>query len=103
MTTKTAEQPMTHTPGEWKVTHKEGETYTDVNVDYFNIGTFWGSGDEEKSKANATLAAAAPDLLKALELIIKDLKENSGLDNSDIDYILTESGATRAIEKATNF
>ncbi len=52
--------------------------------------------------ANAKLISAAPDLLDALNKMIVELKRNSGLDLSDIEYILTRTGAKQAIKKATS-
>ena len=102
------------TKGEWEVRRPKGSNgfyYVEVTegLRKSNTATCYDphtlnlkDGDESEQKANAHLIASAPELLEALQWIINDVKTNSGLDESDIQYLLDESGAERAINKALN-
>jgi hypothetical protein len=62
----------THTPGPWKIEENLDQGNIDIRSDdiyRFYIAEVWGGMDAHK--ANAHLIAAAPDLLEALEALVK--------------------------------
>lgn len=69
------------TPGPWEVVedirYEDKESQYTAGFDIFNfdgtsvVGCEGISGDSEKERANAILIAAAPDLLEALENLLK--------------------------------
>lgn len=63
MTTKTAQ----FTPGPWSVKHDNEHDETLLQNEHTTIATVWRT--EPAYEANATLIAAAPELLEALRLI----------------------------------
>ena len=52
-----------------------------------------------EQEANAKLITNSPKLLKSLLYLVKEIKTNLGLTDSDIDYMLTESGANEVLNK----
>lgn len=72
----------THTPGNWHLTdrvhdHKDGQVwvvtvFADTNVEWGKIAAEAIAPTREMAIANARLIAAAPDLLAALQLVLRD-------------------------------
>jgi len=64
-----------HTPGTWFITpdttNKNGDYAVWTDDSPFSIATVHGSGNSQ-ALANAALIAAAPDLLAACELVLKN-------------------------------
>jgi biotin carboxylase len=87
---------MTHTPGPWEMTHSDPAEGFDV---------WWIAGNHEQveigsvaKEANARLIAAAPDLLKTLEMMV------TAFNQDHIDPMVafaTIEKARTAIAKAT--
>jgi hypothetical protein len=76
MTDKTSETQK-HTPGPWRAAHSDPAEGADVwwicagegNYEK-ELGSFVGGYPHDRNEANARLAAAAPDLLDALEAVL---------------------------------
>jgi len=60
---------------------------------------FYTPGDKKTGEANAKLIAAAPELLEALVKLIAQCKNE--LYGGDFDFVMEETGALKAIKKAT--
>ena len=90
------------TKGEWKITGT-GEQRTMINGT--SIDVWWNLSlcdvSEDEGKANAKLIAAAPDLLKALQVILKHKNAiNHYIDDNELYTAIEES--EQAINKALN-
>jgi len=93
-----------HTPGPWKV-DKELNSFRGQWLIAIDVGdrgrgmavaeTIGGTGDE---RANARLIAAAPDLLNALQAIVKSLADQD--DEGMIEHAQQMIDARAAIAKA---
>ena len=102
----------THTPGPWELeqvpTQSVGGSNTCYKIGPFNACIYddWTPREngisEEENKANAQLIAAAPELLEALDNLLKNYVD--GL--SDINFMITNmpivEQAQEAIKKATS-
>lgn len=69
-----------HTPGPWGPVEgcSEGGAY-EITLGIGSVATVWG--DCEESRANATLMAAAPELLEALKILrvqVGDYRDGDG-------------------------
>ena len=68
-----------HTPGPW-ILHEDGRSiYTDHTntAGMFSIAQGFSGNAPDMDRANLALAAAAPDLLAALEATYKHLRNNA--------------------------
>lgn len=68
-----------HIPGPW-ILHEDGRSiYTDHNntAGMFSIAQGFSGNDPAMDRANLALAAAAPDLLAALEATYRHLRSNA--------------------------
>lgn len=92
MATTTAQ----HTPGPWEVSDAPGKTRV-LGYDGISVCGIRDRGSQRLSHANASLIAAAPDLLDLAEAIVTaygDLITSSPIERHLLD------GARRAIAKA---
>lgn len=87
-----------HTPGPWTVGHvinpvqlRRPKVFSKTGPEFFLID----GPDEETAEANARLIAAAPDCLKALELILDDDRLMNAMKREQARAILD------AVRKAT--
>ena len=62
-----------HTPGPWTI-DSEGNLYGNIGIIRPYIGNLCDDYNDEQSKANARLIAAAPELLAALKCALADLE-----------------------------
>lgn len=80
--------------GEWS--RKTTKEYSDIYCNGTTIATYWNHmRNEEELEANAKLAAAAPELIEALEKI-KSMCDGNKDNENNIWHI-----ANKAINKAT--
>jgi len=91
-----------HTPGSWVVawakTHTKAEPY-DIHSASGERVLRWGSfikPGSERASANARLIAAAPDLLEALEYLLKYHRSGGHEGNHDTALLLAIAATTRA-------
>lgn len=82
-----------HTPGPWEITKAEREEYWIEDVHY-NVGPAIGI----KSIEDANLIAAAPDLLKALEILLAQVKPYTDGDGAAMYH--AQNIAAKAIKRA---
>ena len=90
------------TKGEWKIT---GTSEQRTMINGSSIDVWWNLSSsnvsEDEGKANAKLIAAAPDLLKALQVILKHKNAiNHYIDDNELYTAIEES--EQAINKALN-
>ena len=98
---------MKHTPGPWRInqyTNYEGfSVSSETDPEFGCIAERWENINNESRNesrlAHATLIAAAPDLLEALEQVDHALWSGAGLPNGIWDQICAD--AQNAIAKAT--
>lgn len=102
----------THTPGPWtarKIDYHVTIFTEAINYDNYQICEVWNGGPKEGNEelqkecnANADLIAAAPDLLKALEDLIEDIKSCSGgSDEFTLDQAMSlVDDAVKVVNKA---
>ena len=64
-----------HTPGPWRVVEDRVPSSLEVYAGKTAIAECWRRADVETEIANARLIAAAPDLLKALEFVIRGVPD----------------------------
>lgn len=64
-----------HTPGPWRVVEDRAPSSLEVYAGKTAIAECWRRADVETEIANARLIAAAPDLLKALEFVIRGVPD----------------------------
>lgn len=91
------------TKGKWQNTMKIGcginirikSEDTVVIADGYSFSS--GISDEE-AEANAKLISAAPELLEALQKCVENFKKE--LDGADFEYLMFETKALKAINKA---
>jgi hypothetical protein len=88
---------MTHTPGPWTY-DAEFEVIFGPSPDYDTVAATFFDRPEDECEANARLVAAAPQLLEALQSLLRDEK---ALDDDDPNLIKTREKARAAIAKAT--
>jgi len=63
-----------HTPGPWEVAYQDKNGQAVVKAEHIEVATCWHhsvGAIEEEMHANACLIAAAPDLLKALKVALR--------------------------------
>ena len=75
-----------HTPGPWPCIRLENENgpYATNYIAHIDCGVcmVWAPVGNSEREANARLIAAAPDLLAALELMVKEHRKQFGLDGA---------------------
>lgn len=91
MTTETK-----HTPGPWHVVEGRLPGSLEIFSNKTAVAELWRRADVQKEMANASLIAAAPELLEALSLIVESADKNQA---AIIDAFLV--AAKKAIAKAT--
>ena len=64
-----------HTPGPWRVVKDPTNLSLQVYGQTLALFECWRRSDEQTELANARLVAAAPDLLKALEFVIRGVPD----------------------------
>ena len=64
-----------HTPGPWRVVEDRVPSSLEVYAGKTAIAECWRRADVETEIANARLIAAAPDLLEALEFVIRGVPD----------------------------
>ena len=91
---------MKHTQGNWELKqHSQFANYKDIVVDGKCILSIANQrATDEEAEANAKLIAAAPELLEALQLLLKASYRSA----ESIIETPVEVMARKAIEKATN-
>lgn len=70
-----------HTPGPWKIGYKDGNEQLVIMNQHIEIATCWHhcvEAIEEEMQYNARLIAAAPELLKALKVVVEYIPEPDG-------------------------
>lgn len=90
-----------HSPAPWKV---ERECILDANGEYVAAGEWEGFMVPfvgENANDNAALAAAAPDLLKALETMLGQREGRINIDDRSV-WVAANDEARAAIAKARN-
>lgn len=100
-----------HAPGPWGVIRTGSETVVDANFGRKDIAIIVKRVDESATKANALLIAAAPDLLSALQELLRvadaysDAMREHGCGchelGSNADSVSASGMAHAAIAKAT--
>jgi hypothetical protein len=99
-----------HTPGPWQWSHNGASTHDTHcieisggdrigNVAYCQSYTGDGYDDRSETIANARLIAAAPELLEALQAIVKSLADHD--DEGMVEHAAQMVAARAAIAKAT--
>lgn len=97
MTQDTKIEAVGHTAGPWHYDEKHGWIYHQQAV----LTTYIIANMESGNEANARLIAAAPDLLKALKLmLLHSCVADAAPEDKDDDDHLAERLAYRAIAKA---
>ena len=84
-----------HTPAPWTVNPKAKTNIRHGNLTIANCSSTHDGSREEEEIANAKLIAAAPELLGALEELMKVYEQNGQLLSFDVNI------ARKAIKKAT--
>jgi hypothetical protein len=84
-----------HTPAPWTVNPKAKTNIRHGNLTIANCSSTHDGSREEEEIANAKLIAASPELLKALEELMKVYERNGQLLSFDVNI------ARNAIKKAT--
>jgi len=84
-----------HTPAPWEVNPRATRNVRHGNLTIANCSSSQDGSREEQEIANAKLIAAAPELLEALEELIKVYERNGQLLSFDVNI------ARKAIKKAT--
>jgi hypothetical protein len=87
----------THTPGPWK----EKRKLSIYSADDEPICAVFPAETEERSRADAHLIAAAPDLLAALKSCRSNMRILAKAAGSYAAFESTDKAAREAIEKAT--
>ena len=64
-----------HTPGPWRVVQDPTNLSLQVYGQTLALFECWRRSDEQTELANARLIAAAPDLLEALEFVIRGVPD----------------------------
>ena len=96
-----------HTPGPWRLDHSDDvelRNHVGISSESHSLlaQIVWKMDDDERSpscEANAHLIAAAPDLLEALQSIVKSLADQD--DEGMIEHAQPMIDARAAIAKAT--
>lgn len=95
------------TPGPWEVSEQEkgdGCEYLNIVSEYGTIvgdEGIWVPPTKGTNSANATLIAAAPELLSALQLALEALQNSEPVRKSESKaHTLAENAASAAITKA---
>lgn len=102
-------QAVAFTPGPWNINWGDGNVVTKVFADGVIIGTVAGDAarddkgtfSDPKTRANARLIAAAPELLAALQDILHVLSPHMHPGDPLRAYAETERKARAALAKAT--
>lgn len=89
---------ITHTPGPWHVVHHRPNLYKVETNRVVICDTFGGLSDETLS--NAHIIAAAPDLLKALEIGLRNIEDIESNDRLNEHEKAFADAARSAIAKA---
>lgn len=95
-----------HTPGEWRVRHNGvgGPFISSDNGTIADVRTFGGihvgGPQHPETMANARLIAAAPDLLEALQVMVRDYTA-SHADGGSLEMQPAILQASQAIARAT--
>jgi len=86
-----------HTPGPWEYGEQEGE-YVIWNPDIGTIATT--CADMADQEANAALLASAPEMLEALQYVVKWHREHDSGEGElfGLDYVTTCISAIRKTE-----
>lgn len=66
-----------HTPGPWELAHsheRKGHLVTEVYKGRENLASIHAYENADEAEANARLIAAAPELLEALEALLRDIR-----------------------------
>ena len=74
-----------HTPGPWRILRQNGKQFIQAGPVYFSIAEVAGpsnAGRERELTANVNLIAAAPDLLEALKMFVREY-EGTGSDDRE--------------------
>lgn len=97
---------MSYTKGPWEIDDWNGDrlvrSYTNVNKNDELIAEIFGL--KKQRLANAKLIAAAPELLEALQILLKEQPKASSISNGEVDpmsYSMAIKIAKQAIAKAT--
>lgn len=85
------------TPGPWFV--EDGEYVMDQDRNCVGAFSSFPSGSD-KDRANATLCAAAPDLLESLQWAINKIGRHTQRTKTNVDYCDAVDRAHAAINKA---
>ena len=91
---------MKHTQGPWKTFQQDDQIFIESEDRIEAISTI--DGIENEDIANAKLIAAAPDLLKSLEMIVETLEAGALTkeDKIEVKEGLTRCGVYAALNKA---
>ena len=95
-----------HTPGPWSI-RKHKRCYVKIDAPSHNAiaKVVWQmkfGGTDDALEANARLIAAAPELLEALQALIKyDVFVDQSVSQEMLDYVTAQVDARAAIAKAT--
>ena len=87
-----------HTPGPWEKGHSIIRTSADLICE--SPGGFPWAHENKQSEANANLIAAAPELLEALETVLRVALKLECYETLQGDYSGTVEAARAAIKKA---
>jgi len=91
------------TQGNWEVSKHGNNDSFGIHAGGNDFAIVKGGNEEGgEAEANAKLIAAAPDLLKALQILLKEARQNSFNLNGGINDTPAEQQAQEAINKAIN-
>jgi len=91
---------MTHTPGPWRVEGNHCAIVTAGNFLVVDCGDASKPGGITQARANASLIAAAPDMLEALNWIADHATEFGDIEDFEKQVFEITQRARRAIAKA---
>ena len=98
----------THTAGEWTLNEQNREDMTIragkngfVIAEVTSTGVAHFIGNQSEAEANARLIAASPDLLEALQTLLKSHRQLTFSQNHNLNDSPVEVQAQTAINKAT--
>ena len=95
-----------HTQGQWIFGKFNNFEYFDIDCNGNRIASVYCGIDtpqdfQNEAEANAKLIAAAPELLEALKVLLKEARQNSFIATGSISDTAAEMAAQEAINKAT--